>query len=79
MAEYLPAGIYYPPAPGESPRGIAPPPGIAHDDGSRDPSSTTAGGAVAAAYGQMAEMQSDAVSPAGTWIGDLIDLPPKGY
>lgn len=54
-------------------------PGTVDDVGSRDPSATTVGGAVSNAMGQMAEMQSDAVSPAGSWVGDLIDLPPNDY
>ena len=54
-------------------------PGVAADDGSRDPSATSVGGAVSNAMAQMRETQSDAVSPAGSWIGDLINLPSKDY
>lgn len=66
--------------PARSPNGMnSVPPGVASDDGSRDPSATTVAGAMANASAQMAEMQSDAVTPAGSWIGDMIDLPPKNY
>ena len=66
--------------PNEAPNGVdGALPGVPVDAGSRDPSATTVGGAVANAAAQMAEMQSDAVSPAGSWIGDLIDLPPNIY
>jgi hypothetical protein len=54
-------------------------PGVADDAGSRDPSATTAGGAVSNAMAQMREMQSDAMQPAGTYLGDTIDLPSRGY
>ena len=54
-------------------------PGLVGDAGNIDPSATSVGGAVSNAMSQMREMQSDAVSPAGSWIGDLIDLPSKGY
>jgi hypothetical protein len=64
----------------EAPNGVeAVLPGVVDDAGSRDPSATSVGGAVANAMAQMAEMRSDAETPAGTWIGDLIDLPSKDY
>ena len=79
MAEYRPDGIYYPAAPGESPNGVAPPPGVTLDAGSRDPSATSVAGAIANAYANMAEMETDSVSPAGSPVGDRIELPDKGY
>jgi hypothetical protein len=64
----------------ESPNGVdAVLPGGPDDAGSRDPSSTTVAGAVANADANMAEMESDAVSPAGSAVGDPLDLPSKDY
>jgi hypothetical protein len=54
-------------------------PGVVADAGSIDPSATTVGGSISNAMAQMAEMRSDAESPAGTFIGDLINLPEKNY
>ena len=54
-------------------------PGVADDAGSRDRSATTVSGAVSNAMAQMAEMRTDGESPAGSYIGDQIDLPPNIY
>jgi hypothetical protein len=50
-------------------------PGITDDAGSRDPSATTIGGAVANAMAQMREMQADTMLGLGTYVGDPINLP----
>lgn len=69
-----------PPAVYEAPNGVQSVlPGVADDAGSRDPSATSVGGAVSNAMAQMAEMQGDALQPAGTYLGDTIDLPGRGY
>jgi hypothetical protein len=52
---------------------------VAADAGSRDPSATTVAGSVSNAMAQMAEMRGDGESPAGSYVGDLIDLPPNVY
>jgi hypothetical protein len=54
-------------------------PGVVDDAGSRDPSATTVGGAMSNAAAQMAEMRGDAESPAGSYVGDQINLPPNIY
>lgn len=60
----------------EAPNGVAVMAGIDDDAGSRDPSSTTVGGAVSNAYAQMAELASDTLTD---HIGDLVNLPPLSY
>jgi hypothetical protein len=73
-------GDSFRPDPDESPRGVnSVLPGVMADAGSRDPASTTVAGSIAAAMANMAEMQSDAVSPIGSPLGDPIDLPSLPY
>jgi hypothetical protein len=62
----------------EAPNGVEVMAGVADDAGSRDPSSTTVGGAVAGAMAQQAEIASDTLGM-GSHVGDLVDLPPLSY
>ena len=80
MTYPFPPGFDQQPDAYEAPNGVESVlPGVVDDAGSRDPSATTVGGAVANAMAQMREMQGDGESPQGGYIGDLIDLPPRGY
>jgi hypothetical protein len=54
-------------------------PGVSDDAGSRDPAASTVAGSVANAMAQMDELRGDAESPAGSYVGDQIDLPPNVY
>lgn len=61
-----------------APNGVTTIPGVPDDAGSRDPSSTTVSGAVDNAMAQSAEMESDTFGQ-GTYVGDLVNLPPNTY
>lgn len=61
-----------------APNGVTTVPGVPDDAGSRDPSATSPGAAVDKAMAQSAAMESDTFGQ-GTYVGDLIDLPPNTY